>query len=205
MSIYTKFGDAGQTRRIDGETISKTSPQVEALGTVDELSSHLGLCIAEARELPERRKRLNKVRQQRLAQLAESLLGVQRHLHGVGAMLATAGTDRQQAVTDVEITAETITQMEQWIDWAWGEMPPLEGFILPGGSELACRLHVARSVCRRAERSVIRFIESGQEVPPLALTYLNRLSDTLFALARLANFDEKGSDILARPGDGETP
>lgn len=198
MSIYTKFGDGGQTRRIDGETIPKTDPRLEALGTVDELSCHIGLCIADAHAIPERVKRINKARKQRLDELAGSLLGVQRHLFGIGAMLAAAGTNRQADVAAVSITEDTIEQMEKWIDWAWGEMPPLEGFILPGGPELAARLHVARSVCRRAERAVLRFAEGGPDVPALPLKYLNRLSDTLFALARLATFDEKGQDILAR-------
>ncbi len=198
MSIYTKFGDAGQTRRIDGETISKTDPRLEALGTIDELSCHLGLCIAEAEAIPERRKRLNKARRERLTELGESVRSIQRHLFGLGAMLAAAGTDRQHEVQEAGITETTIEQMEKWIDWAWGEMPPLEGFILPGGPELACRLHVARSVCRRAERTVLRFVGAQGEVGPLPLKYLNRLSDVLFALARLANFDEKGRDILAR-------
>lgn len=198
MSIYTKFGDAGQTRRIDGETISKTDPQLEALGAVDELSCHLGLCIAEAQALPEQRKRLNKARRERLGELAGSLQNIQRHLFGIAAMLAAAGTDRQAAAEEVGITEAAVEQMEKWIDWAWGEMPPLDGFILPGGPELACRLHVARSVCRRAERAVLRSGEARGEVAPLPLKYLNRLSDVLFALARLANFDEKGQDILAR-------
>ncbi|NBB95770.1 MAG: cob(I)yrinic acid a,c-diamide adenosyltransferase [Planctomycetes bacterium] len=201
MSIYTRFGDAGTTKRIDGAVISKTAPRVEALGALDELSSHLGLCIAEARAVPDRNVRLHTVRRRRLEQLAGTLQGAQRHLVGVGAMLAASGTDRADAVRDVGVTDETIRQMEAWIDWAWNEMPPLGGVILPGGCEVACRLHVARTVCRRAERAAIRLAEDGTDVPPLALAYLNRLSDTLFVLARLANFDEKGKDVLAHPDE----
>ena len=178
MSIYTKTGDAGETQRMDGRRVRKSDPFLEAEGTLDELNSHLGLCVAEAIRLSKDKKNAKAG----FEQLIGSLQAVQRQLFGLGAML-----EGMDAAGKTDITPKTIEQMEAWIDSATATLPRLNHFILPDGGDLSARLHVARTVARRAERHIVRLAESSSTVPPVALAYINRLSDLLFMVARVAN------------------
>jgi cob(I)alamin adenosyltransferase len=171
MASYTKTGDDGTTGRPGGRRVRKSDPLVEANGTVDELNAHLGLCLAQARG-------------DGVEEVREALAPVQSELLTVGALLAAVGADGPAGVS---LDAAVVERMERHIDEAAAALPPLASFILPRGTELGCRLHAARSVCRRAERVVVAAADAGADVPPVVLRYLNRLGDLLFALARRAN------------------
>ncbi len=165
MKIYTRTGDLGQTSLFGGSRVEKNDARIEAYGTVDELSSSLG--VARASGIP--------------GDVDTVLEQVQRDLFDVGAHLASPGTSRFPGVD-----AERIAQLESAIDAMERELEPLTNFILPGGSLAAAQLHVARTVCRRAERRVVALHdESSATLSTVA--YLNRLSDYLFVAARLAN------------------
>jgi len=174
-SIYTKQGDDGHTIGCGGRRVAKNDAHCQALGALDELSSHVGLCLqaAAGREQESVRK---------------ALLGVQPELLTLGAMLFACGDSAAEAGAPT-IGPGTISRMESLIDASQASLGELTHFVLLGGCELACRLHVARAVCRRAERDVVALASAGPNVPPIALAYLNRLSDLLFALARRANAD----------------
>jgi cob(I)alamin adenosyltransferase len=162
--IYTRAGDAGETSLGDGSRVPKTDPRVVAYGAVDELNSQLGLVLSA--ELP--------------AGLREPLERIQNELFDLGADLSVpyAPADGKLRVGQAEID-----ELERLCDLFNDALAPLKSFVLPGGSESAGRLHVARTVCRRAEIEALKI----SPVNPLALTYLNRLSDLLFILARTAN------------------
>ncbi len=181
MKIYTKTGDDGNTMRPDQSVVRKTDPFAEAVGTVDELNAHVGLAMSAADACPT---------------TVESLANVQQHLLGVGAILAAAGTGKQPFSG---INGKDIVSLEQAIDTHWSSLPALSHFILPGGCELAARLHVARTVARRAERRVVGLIDAGTDVDPVVIKYLNRLSDLLFALARVANAQDGRGDTAWDP------
>ena len=168
MKLYTGGGDDGFTVRADGRRVAKCDPQCDAVGTIDELSAHVGLCLSAAGAAGQ-------------GEIGEALAGVQAELLTIGAAVAAGAA----AKGGIENTA--VTRLERSIDRFWDRLPPLEHFILPGGCEAACRLHVARTVCRRAERGVAALVQGGTAVPASVLRYLNRLSDLLFALARAAN------------------
>lgn len=169
MKIYTKTGDAGETGLFGGGRVSKNDPRVGAYGEVDELNSVLGIARAEG---------LGK-----LDPLAQSL---QDQLFTVGSILATP-KDSKAAAHIPQVHDSWITAMEQAIDSYDLELAPLTAFILPGGSKQAAALHLARTVCRRAERSVVPLFQQGL-VDGKVIVFLNRLSDLLFAMARYANF-----------------
>jgi len=169
MKIYTKTGDAGETGLFGGGRVRKDSVRVDAYGEVDELNASLGL----ARSLP--------IPQE----LGELLLKLQEQLFTVGAVLATpAGTKASEHIPTLE--PEWVASMEQAIDSFEAELSPMTHFILPGGSQAAAALHLARTVCRRAERHVVAAMREG-EAPQSVVTFLNRLSDLLFVMARVAN------------------
>ncbi len=174
MKIYTKTGDKGTTRLVDGSCVEKFNPRVEAYGCVDELNSVLG-CI---------RSLITEKKDAKLIQLDPFLQKIQNHLFNVGSLLAT----QQKSVfqTLPAITDQHISQLENWIDLATAELPVLKNFILPGGSLLASQLHVARTSCRRAERRAAEIMVSADHYQPV-LIYLNRLSDLLFTWARWVN------------------
>ena len=182
MTIYTKAGDAGKTCQIDGQMVSKTSPRIEAVGTIDELSSHLGLCASGAGR-------------DNLQNLADILVKIQNELFTVGAQLASAGTPLFGTFGDT-INAKSIERMEKQIDDGMQLVGELKEFILPGGTELAARFHITRTVSRRAERTVVALVESGVEIRPIILQYLNRLGDLLFVFARLANKQSGFKDVV---------
>lgn len=175
MKIYTKTGDAGETGLFGGTRVSKASGRVAAYGDVDELNSVIGLA------------RLTPIDDERDALLAS----IQSELFELGAELAArAGKDTGvPRVGDVEVE-----RLERAIDRAEEELSPLETFILPGGSSTGAHLHLARTVCRRAERAVVALAQ-GEDVRPEVIRYLNRLSDLLFVLARLANLRAGVADV----------
>lgn len=170
MKIYTKTGDAGETGLLGGRRVRKDDLRIEAYGTVDELNAFLGLARCEA--LP--------------AEVATTLERVQNELFAVGAELATTNPAKRRPEFIAEAHIETL---EREIDHLETKLPPLKEFILPGGNRGASQLHVARAVCRRAERLVVSLMnDPGSEVSPRMVKYLNRLSDYLFVAARAANW-----------------
>jgi cob(I)alamin adenosyltransferase len=171
MRIYTRTGDKGDTGLFGGGRVGKDDPRVEAYGEVDELNAALGL--ARAIEL--------------MPRIDEVLVPLQRDLFSLGALLATPDLDKMhQHLEKARIDDERIGQLERAIDAGESELEPLRAFILPGGTPKAAALHVARTVCRRAERRVVA-LRRDTEIPELVVIYLNRLSDLLFVLARVAN------------------
>ena len=170
MKIYTKTGDRGDTGLFGGGRVAKSHPRVDAYGEVDELNAAIGL-VRAIEPMP---------------RIDEVLVPIQRDLFAIGALLATPDLDKmRQHLEKARVDASRIAQLEQAIDDADRELEPLRSFIIPGGSPKAASLHLARTVCRRAERRVVALTQS-EEIPELAIHYLNRLSDLLFTLARLA-------------------
>jgi cob(I)alamin adenosyltransferase len=171
MKIYTRTGDQGDTGLFGGGRVRKHHPRVAAYGDIDELNSVIGMVRAAPPE-----------------DLFDDLLAsIQRDLFSLGGHLATPDPAKvRKALEKASLDASRIVLFEQAIDQADLELPPLKAFVLPAGSPKAAVLHLARTICRRAERSVVALADEA-EVPQLFLVYLNRLSDLLFALARLAN------------------
>ena len=179
--IYTRTGDAGQTRLVSGETVSKADPRVEAYGGVDELNAVVGLA------------RLHTAGEARLDPI---LARIQNDLFDLGADLATP--ERGQAA--LRVVATQVTRLETEIDELNASLSALTSFVLPGGSPTSAALHLARTVCRRAERAVVAFAPAHPAgAHQDALRYLNRLSDLLFVAARFAN-NKGAGDVLWRPG-----
>jgi cob(I)alamin adenosyltransferase len=171
--VYTRTGDAGTTRLVGGREVAKDAPRIEAYGTIDELNSLLGVVRAElARSaMPEQLRGL----------LDGRLEAIQHDLFELGTDLATPVEDRWETMRPIE--AADVARLEAEIDAMNDELPVLKEFILPGGGAVASQLQLARTVCRRAERRGFT-LASAEEVNPLALRYLNRLSDHLFVAAR---------------------
>jgi cob(I)alamin adenosyltransferase len=171
LKIYTRGGDGGETSLFGGGRVGKGHRRIEAIGDVDELNATLGWTLREVGD----------------ARVRERLESVQHDLFSIGAELAApaAQPGREKPETPGLPEGRT-TELERWIDEAQAELPPLTAFILPGGCAAAAALHLARTVCRRAERSVVRLSES-ESLDPVVITYLNRLSDLLFVLARGEN------------------
>jgi cob(I)alamin adenosyltransferase len=178
MKIYTRTGDEGETGLFGGGRVSKDHPRVAAYGDVDELNSVLG--VARATEP---------------AEFFDQLLeAIQRDLFSIGGQLATPDpAPVAKALVKADLPMERVTEFERIIDASETELPPLRAFVLPAGTPKAAALHQARTVCRRAERSVVHLARESQ-IPPVFIVYLNRLSDLLFTLARLANFRSGISD-----------
>jgi cob(I)alamin adenosyltransferase len=169
VKIYTKTGDSGETGLLGGARVSKASPRVAAYGDVDELNAWIGLVRSAIGD----------------EQLAAMLERIQRQLFAIGARLADPTGAVANRVDKAAVTPDDIRQLEVWIDELEGGLPPLRRFILAGGAPAAASLHVARTVCRRAERSVVALGPAAVEAD--VLVYLNRLSDLLFVMARAAN------------------
>lgn len=171
FKIYTRTGDKGDTGLFGGGRVAKDDPRVEAYGDVDELNAVIGM--ARAVEL--------------MPRIDEVLVPVQRDLFSIGAILATPDREKMsEQLAKARIDEERIEQLERAIDAGDVELEPLKSFIMPGGTPKAAALHVARTVCRRAERRVVT-LQHVADVPELVVIYLNRLSDLLFTLARVAN------------------
>lgn len=195
--IYTKFGDAGQTMLGDGHTVSKSSPRVAAYGDVDEANASLGVVLAGLGPQQDNPGFL--------ADIESELLRIQHDLFDVGADLCVPIEPHETPASRLRITQHQIDRLEHAIDRFNEPLKPLDSFVLPGGTLLASHLHVARTVTRRAERSVAALhLAEPEKTSPLALIYLNRLSDLLFVLARAANRPESGAggegDVLWKPG-----
>jgi cob(I)alamin adenosyltransferase len=167
VSLYTRSGDDGETSLLRGSRVTKAHPRVEAIGAVDELNSVLGWCSTQVHE----------------ARVRERISILQHDLFAIGAALAS-GADPPRQTSPVP--EARVPEMERWIDEAQDALPGLRAFILPGGAASAAALHLARTVCRRAERAMVRLWES-EALPEGVLPYLNRLSDLLFVWARLEN------------------
>jgi len=187
MKIYTKTGDAGMTGLFGGGRVSKADARVCAYGEVDELNTALGLVRAASGAPP----------------FDELLGGIQNALFDIGAELATS-PGREAGASDAVLTESAVAHLEAEIDQYQASLPELRAFILPGGTEAAARLHVARAVCRRAERALVR-LAAAAAVRPLLLVYVNRLSDLLFVLARAANADAAIADTPWRPASEGPP
>jgi cob(I)alamin adenosyltransferase len=176
--IYTRGGDTGETSRGDGKRVPKTDLRIAAYGTVDELNSLLGLALASD-DLPD--------------EFRPWLEQVQNDLFDVGADLAVPLSDERERL---RARQSQVDRLEELCDLVNERLEPLKSFVLPGGGEAAARLHVARTVCRRAEREAVALAEA-EDASPVALAYLNRLSDLLFILARAA---VGGEEPLWKPG-----
>lgn len=173
--IYTRTGDDGSTGLGDGTRVAKDDPRIEAIGAVDELNSAIGLLLSEA--LPQR--------------IATILTQVQHTLFDLGGELSIPGRS--------VIAARHVTQLEEMLDGLNAELAPLKEFILPGGSRAAALCHVARAVCRRAERRILTLTRTAT-VADDCRRYLNRLSDLLFVIARVLNKENGRPDVLWQPG-----
>lgn len=180
MKIYTKTGDRGDTALFGGGRVSKAHPRVEAYGTVDELNAVLGQALISMAA----------------SDFRDFVARIQHDLFTIGAALATPPpVDGRRKPVTPDLPTDRVVEMERWIDVATEEVEPLRQFILPGGTAGAAALHVARTVCRRAERAVIE-LGASEVVEEEIIVYLNRLSDLLFTLARLENHRAGMPDVL---------
>jgi cob(I)alamin adenosyltransferase len=180
--IYTRAGDAGATRLASGQTVSKADLRVEAYGAVDETNACVGLARVHA-----------------TGELDAILARVQNELLDLGADLATPAKADEAEGAKLRILDSQVARLEAEIDQLNAELPPLASFVLPGGAPAAAALHLARTVCRRAEREAVRLVEAGEAVGGPAMRYLNRLSDLLFVAARYAN-DRGQADVFWKSG-----
>lgn len=180
MKIYTRTGDGGETGLFGGGRVPKDHPRVAAYGDVDELNSVIGV-----------------VRATEPAALFDELLqSIQRDLFSIGGQLATPHPEKvERTIAKAHLPADRIGEFERTMDQAEAELPPLRAFVLPAGTAKAAALHLARTVCRRAERSVVH-LGHTERVPEEFVTYLNRLSDLLFTLARLTNHRDGPGDVV---------
>jgi cob(I)alamin adenosyltransferase len=169
VKIYTRTGDEGDTGLFDGTRVAKSDPRVAAYGDVDELNACIGLARVDVSD----------------PQLAAMLDAIQRDLFALGARLADPANKIAARVAKAAVSTEDISRLEGWIDVLEAELPPLRRFILAGGSRGGAALHVARTICRRAERSMVSLGRDTLE--PGLLIYVNRLSDLLFVMARAVN------------------
>lgn len=167
MKIYTRTGDGGSTTLFDGTRIAKSDLRVEAYGEVDEANAAIGLARAEGLD----------------ADIDAVMDRVQRELFALGSRLADPAERIADRVTKIALGQEDVARLEGWIDKYEEELPPLRRFILPGGTRAAAALHMARTVCRRAERRMVAMVSVEVEY----LAYMNRLSDLLFVLTRVVN------------------
>lgn len=186
--IYTKRGDAGETSLAGGQRVTKDSARIEAYGTVDELNAFIGLACVSCEELIGRGARF--------ALLLATIRRVQHELFNLGSILATKPEDVHPK--QARITGTEIEQLEREIDAMNEDLPRLRSFVLPGGSRVNAELHVARTVCRRAERLLVSLARE-EPVPPEAIQYLNRLSDAIFVWSRWANFVLGTPEVLWDP------
>ena len=180
MAIYTRTGDKGKTSLMGGKRVRKSDARVEAYGTVDELNSALGVCLAE---LPTNNKNVIPLR--------KALSQIQNDLLDIGSALATP---EGVPVSHIEKRPQ---DFEKLIDQMTERLPPLTQFILPGGSKAAAHLHMARTICRRAERRVVALMETA-EIDQAIVIYLNRLSDLLFTLSRFVNYTDSYKETVWR-------
>ncbi|MEO0818545.1 MAG: cob(I)yrinic acid a,c-diamide adenosyltransferase [Pseudomonadota bacterium] len=181
--IYTRTGDGGTTRLSTGEPVPKWHPRVAAYGTVDETNAALGICALHAN-----------------GDMSAAILRIQNDLFDLGADLATPDTGKDLGWEPLRVTSAQVSRLESEIDAMNADIPPLDSFVLPGGSALSAHLHVARTIARRAERLIAELASlEGEIVSAEAVSYANRLSDWLFVAGRAAN--ENGArDVKWVPG-----
>jgi cob(I)alamin adenosyltransferase len=177
VKIYTKTGDTGETSLFDNTRVRKSDPRVDAYGEVDELNACLGTVRAAAVD----------------ADVAAAIEQIQKDLFALGARLADPSTRIAERVTKAAVTQADVERLELLIDRLESEVPPLRRFVLPGGSPAGAALHLARTVCRRAERRVVALGVAENE--PVVVIYLNRLSDLLFVMARTVNHRSKLPEV----------
>lgn len=175
MKLYTKKGDKGETALIGGRLVKKHHVRIEAYGTIDELNSYIGLIHASLAS----------------ASIKNALLAIQRQLFAVQTLLA----DENGQITQITIDHHQEQELEKLIDEYTTKLPTLTQFILPGGTVNAAHCHVARCICRRAERLITKLADY-EKIPPYLLSYINRLSDYLFVLARLVCVEEGGQEVF---------
>lgn len=178
--IYTRTGDDGSTSLGDGSRASKDSPRIAAYGELDELNSCLGILLAEA--VPD--------------SVSTCLNEVQQTLFDLGGDLCIPGRS--------SVNSAQVDWLERWLDHFNDTLPPLKDFILPGGNRAAGACHLARTVCRRAERAITT-LSRHENVDPAAGAYINRLSDLLFVVARIVARENQGQEVLWQPGRDEAP
>ena len=182
--IYTRTGDKGTTRLATGAVVSKSDRRVETYGAVDETNACIGLARTHTRAAGD----------------FDALLArLQNELFDLGADLATPAKADEAEGSALRILDSQVDRLEAEIDALNAELPPLASFVLPGGTEAAAALHLARTVCRRAEREAVRLVEAGEPVNGPAMRYLNRLSDLLFVAARYAN-DKGAAEVFWQSG-----
>jgi cob(I)alamin adenosyltransferase len=181
FKIYTKTGDRGLTSLIGGTRVLKSHIRIESYGTVDELNSYLGVIRDQVSD------------EARIQLISE----IQDRLFTIGSVLASDPTKSKMILPDIEM--KDIELLESEIDRMNEVLPELKSFILPGGNLLASHCHVARCICRRAERMVVLLFGESEDAPDLVITYLNRLSDFLFVLSRMIVYENKGEEVLWRP------
>jgi cob(I)alamin adenosyltransferase len=181
VKIYTRTGDTGETGLFDGTRVLKSDARVATYGEIDELNAWLGL----ARSMLAGE-----------AELSEMIVQIQRDLFAVGARLADPSRKIAERVSKAGIGSTDVVRLERWIDMLDSLLPPLRRFILPGGSNAGATLHLARTVCRRAERSMVA-LRAGAEaaVEPSLIIYVNRLSDLLFVMARVTNLRDDSAEV----------
>jgi len=182
MKIYTKTGDTGQTSLVGGKRVDKHDARVTAYGCIDELNATIGWVMVPCPDID----------------LGNELRWIQGDLFVIGAELATEDDSDPPSA----LGAPGVERLESWLDRTWGQLPELRGFVLPGGGEFAARLHLARTVCRRAERAVVG-LSRTHRVGESTIPYLNRLGDLLFAYARLANQFERIQEVVWIPPEKE--
>jgi cob(I)alamin adenosyltransferase len=178
VKVYTRTGDQGETSLVGGVRIKKSNIRLEAYGTVDELSAHLGMLVAMMKEGDER----------------EFVIRIQNNLFNVCTHLAT-DQSQTQLYPSAHLAEGEIASLEQRIDNLMKQLPERQGFVLPGGVPAACQAHICRTVCRRAERRIAALAEEAQIAPEMQ-QFVNRLSDYLFVLAKIINFNEGKSEIV---------
>lgn len=176
MKIYTKTGDQGLTSLFDGTRVPKDHQRVDTYGDVDEVNALLGVVLSLLQD----------------EEIKEHLIQIQKDLFAIGAQLANPKHKKQKEKAQFE--NNRIEFLEKWIDRSEEELKPLTCFILPGGSKASSLLHFARAVCRRAERKVVA-LSQKEDIDPIMVVYLNRLSDCLFVVARLVNVRKKISEV----------
>lgn len=185
MKIYTKTGDRGQTALIGGARVSKHHPRLEAYGTVDELNAHIGMVHDTCND----------------DTIKAELRAIQNNLFVLGSLLALEPDEKKHTYKMPKLPCmeeEDIQRLENWIDEHSKALPPLNGFILPGGHVVISHCHIARTVCRRAERNVI-MLSTETKIDKIVIIYLNRLSDYLFTLARYFSMNNQVEELIWQP------
>ena len=185
--VYTRTGDAGNTRLVGGQVVRKDDLRIECYGTVDELNAHVGGARLACIELT-------------LSALAQDLFRVQHALFNLGSLLATLSADLHPK--QPRVTADDVTWLETQMDACNAALPVLKSFVLPGGNAANVALHVARTVCRRAERLCVQLAEREPDLDPAIVKYLNRLSDAFFVWSRAAAAQAGDDEVLWQPNLG---